>query len=188
MKKILLPLLGLCLLSVLPATRAAVIITDFGSDEFTPFSSTFDSNAQTPNQISLVGTEGSRIYGTLSAPVDISGFTSALSITGIYTGTYNEQFVIDLVDGSSGFVTYNGFYALFNNGVSTTVPLAYVTGSGTFDPTNVTSVQFTAGSGGTSKSVDLVITDLSAVPEPATWALAAGGLLALLGLRRRRSA
>ena len=190
MKNPILPTVAVVALAVfvsIPAAPAAVLITDFGSDEYTPSSSTFTSNVQTTSQITLDGTEGNQIFGDLSIPVDITGFTASLSITGNYTGSYNGQFSIDLYDGDGDSVAYNGFYSNFTTGVSTTVALAFVDQTGTFNPADVRIVGFTAGSSGGSSSVDLVITNLSAVPEPTIWARAGGSLLLLLTRRRRIS-
>jgi hypothetical protein len=167
------------------STTHAILITDFGSGSFSPYYTDFAANPQTPSQITLDGTEGNMIFGNLSAPVNILGSTEFLTISGIYTGSYNGQFVIELFDADNDSLTYNGFYANFTPGVLTTVNLVLVLESGSFNGI-VTSVGFTAGFPGGSASVDLVASNLSAVPEPASSALAAASLTALLTFRRRQ--
>lgn len=186
MKNKLLLILGIASAFSLTSAKA-ILITDFGSISFTPTFSDFASNIQTPNQITLDGTEGNLIFGDLSAPVNILNSTESLTITGIYTGTYTGQFVVELFDADGDSLAYNGFYSNFTPNVSTTVNLVFVDQTGSFNG-SVTLVGFTAGTTGGSASVDLVVSNLSAVPEPGTAALITGALTTALVFRRRRNA
>jgi hypothetical protein len=184
MKKMLLMVLGVA--AIMTCTTAeAILITDFGSGSYFPVTWDFDV-IQTGGEITLEGAEGNFIYGELVNPVDIQGFVDFLTITGVYTGDFDGQFVVELLDGDGDSLVYNGFYSDFSPGVSSTFNLAFVEQTGTFDGM-VTGVLFTAGGAGTL-STDVVLSSLSAVPEPASWALIAGGLTTILACRRRRVA
>ena len=185
MKKSFLFLFGAASLLAFSGAQA-VLITDFGNTSFTPYYTDFASNPQTPSQISLDGTEGNMIFGDLATPVNILGSTEYLTISGIYTGTYNGQFVVELFDADGDSLTYNGFYANFTPSVFSTVNLVFVSQSGSFNGV-VSAVGFTSGSSGGSASVDLTTSNLSAVPEPAASALTAASLTAVLAFRRRRT-
>lgn len=166
------------------APASAVLVTDFGSASFSPTFSDFTSNLQTPAQITLDGTEGNMIFGDLATPVNVLGSTESLTITGIYTGLYNGQFVVELFDADGDSRAYSGFYANFTPSVSSTVNLVFVSETGAFSGI-VTGVGFTAGSSGGSDSVNLVATNLSAVPEPGSFVFLVGGMAAMAIYRRR---
>ncbi|MEI6279982.1 MAG: PEP-CTERM sorting domain-containing protein [Verrucomicrobiae bacterium] len=181
-------LVAAAMLTVASSFAAPILITDFGSTSLPTINySDFTSNVQTASSMAFVGVEGNMLFGDLTSTVAISSPDwDCVTITGIYTGAFTGSFVVELFDISGNSRSYGGSYASFTPSVSSTVYCAFGVDNG-FDGT-VTGIGFTAATAGGTQSVNLQATNLSAtsVPEPATWLLLAGGLTAVMALRRRR--
>lgn len=167
---------------------ANISITNWGSAQLTQSFSDWTSATPSSTSLSLVGTEGQQYFGLLTTPVSISSISPVLQIqvTGVYTGASTGGFSIELFDADGDSRQYNGFFTDFTPSASSTVTANFATQTGLFDPT-VTQVSFVASGAGTA-SANIQLTNLTAVPEPSTYALVALGGLALFFVIRRRKA
>jgi hypothetical protein len=177
-------------LIIASSAQANISITNFGSASLNQTSSDFDTTTQTVSSLELIGTTENSYFADLFSPVDISSLLSpsmTLSLSGTFTGTIPPgQFGVELFDSGGNSNQYNGFINSFAPaGTPTTVSLALANNGG-FTGT-VSSIGFTAGPGGTD-AVNYNLTNLSAVPEPSTYALMALGGLVLFFIARRRKA
>lgn len=170
------------------AHASSTTVTLFGTSSFTPTFSSFTTSDQTANWYQVVGNDfGSAFYGDLPSPVNITGDTFQLSLTATYVGTAASNFQIDLFDGNGNDRLYQGNFSSFTQNVSSTVLLSFVSQTGSFDATDVTSLGFLTD--GTGSSVNITATQvaaLSAIPEPSTFALLGFGIPLLFRRIRRR--
>jgi len=160
------------------------VITDFGTSSFTvdAINTDFSTVNQSGSDIGLIGTDSSILVGTISG-FDISGFSS-FELTGAVTGTNpNSQFIFEFYDSGLNKSTYTAFTSSFGV-TATAVVLNFSSSDVGFNPNDVIALQYSgAGSG---SAINLNLSKLEAVPEPATWALLAGSLTTIVVLRRRR--
>lgn len=186
MKKILLA--ATCLSLILINADAQVSITNWGSAQLTETFSDFSSDLQTGSSITLVGVEGNSYFGDLATPVSLSSISPVpeITLTGIWSGASTGGFAVELFDSNGNSRQYNGSFTSFTPSVSSTVTAAFAGQTGSFNNT-VNSLGFTA-SGALGASVNLQLTNLTAVPESSTYALMALGGLVLFFIARRRKA
>lgn len=181
-------------LAFLPAAvcplHAAVLITDFGTTEFTITFSDFTSTDQTATNIEIIGTDGVHsIFGNpIPAPIDISGNTEYVALTGTFTGNATSSFEIQLFDTNGEFVTYTFNWSSFTTGIPVTV-YAPLTGSiGAFN--GLVDIVGLATGGLGDSSVVFVLDRLEAsstiIPEPsAGWLVLFAGLAFFLWKRNK---
>jgi hypothetical protein len=172
--------------STLGIAHSQVTITGFGTGQFAATSNDFGGTGQTATTFNIAGTDfGLSLFGNVSpSPVNITGNTVSLSLTGTFTGTATSAFQINLFDNAGNDVLYQGSFSSFSQGVSSTVTLLPISGgSGVFNNNVVSLALLTTGTGST---VNLTLDTLSAVPEPSTWAFTAlGGVVLGLAVRRK---
>jgi hypothetical protein len=170
---------GLLLLSCQAYSQ---IITGFGTGDFTVTFSDF-STSQSASALTITGLDaGDSLYGNFSTVV--IGAAPTLSLLGTKTTTVSSNFQIEIFDASDNSRLYQGSLASFVQNTETNVALTFLSESGVFNGTAVRLGFLTTGSG---SNVGLTMNTLSAVPEPATWALLAGSLTTVMIFRRRRS-
>jgi len=174
--------------SLLSNSFGNISITNWGSDQLTQSFSDWTSATPASNSLTLVGTEGQQYFGDLTTPVSITSISPVLQIqvTGVFTGVTTGGFSIELFDADGDSRQYNGFFTEFTPSVSSTVTANFAVETGVFNPT-VTGVSFVASGAGTA-SANIQLTNLTAVPEPSTYALMALGCLVLFFIARRRKA
>ena len=173
--------------SVMATSFANISITNWGSAQLTESFSDWTSATPSSNSLTLVGTEGQQYFGSLTTPVSISSISPVLQIevTGIFTGATTGGFSIELFDADGDSRQYNGFFTNFTPSVSSTVTANFATETGIFNPT-VASLSFVVLGAG-SASANIQLSNLTAVPEPSTYALMAlGGLVLFFMVRRRK--
>lgn len=176
--------LFLSLLLSAQTTQAVVIITGFGTGDFTATFTDF-TPSQTATTYQIIGNDLNSLYGSISTPVNISGSMTSLSLLGTFTGTAANNFQMELFDADGDSRIYQGNWSGFTPSVPTSVSLGFLSETGTFNGTVVSIGFITAGSG--LGSVNLVLDTLTAVPEPSTYALLVGGLAGIWALRRQRA-
>jgi PEP-CTERM motif len=177
---------------------AGPIITGFGTSETNPFNIAADftvpwTGTQTATTVSIVNVsnEMGGIFATLDTPIDISGSTVALELTGFSTMPPTplvDQFRITLYDSASNSLSYDFSWSSFSGVTPQTVSASLIASSGTFNGT-VISWETTLFGAGDTVSFTFDTLQASAVPEPGTTScLLAGGLVGFILLKRRRHA
>lgn len=172
---------------LLPCVSAsAVLITDFGTGQFSETFSDFSTTAQTATTFQAIGNDSNSVYGTINPQILASTDWLTLDFVGTFTGTATGVFQIQIFDEEGDDRLYQATWTDFTPSTLTTVSMSFVSQTGTFDG-NVASIGLLQGGGGTG-TVNITMESLSAVPEPATWALVTGTLTAAMAFRRRRVA
>jgi hypothetical protein len=166
------------LASIAPAF-AQVSLTGFGTGDYSDASSgpqapTFFSQTSTNATVSM--NNDGQMQGTFSAK-NITAFTSSLQLTATKTTNSTFPFSLELYDGSV-FQTYTGTWNDFTMGSPSTATLSFGAPQAGFNFTNVTGMVLTMG-GTSGQSVTVTLDQLTAVPEPSTYAAVFG--LACLG-------
>lgn len=182
MKKIVLS--AVAILIALPL-NAAVLITGFGTSEFTIDGGTtdFPTTSQTATSTTAVGTDTNIIAGTFDA-VDIGGFSQIELVASITGANPNSQFIVDLFNtGFTESQTYSGFLISYGAAPSPLI-LTFVSQTAVF--TDIAGFVFTGA--GAGAPLNITFDSVSAVPEPTTCALIAGSLMLAITFRRRRIA
>ena len=168
---------------------ASVSLTGFGSSEFTDGGSSSFIQTSTTTQYNGNDQTGS-FLGTFS-PVDITGFTSSITLTATLSGANpSSGFILELWDGGSEFRDYSGNWSSFSSGAPATVVFTATTPTiGSFNVTTVQGMQLLFG--GTGSTLNITFDTLTAnsaavVPEPATYAGLAGAAGLIMAVWRRR--
>ena len=181
MKKALTLLTLTCALFATSAS-ASVLITGFGTGQFSQTTSTFGTNTQTATTYQIVGTDfGNAIYGDLPTSVDISGSNFSLTLTGTLASPVSSSFQINLFDANGNDRLYQGTFSAFTVGVETSVTLTFVNQTGSFDDHVISIGLITTGIG---SPLDLTLDTLIAIPEANSIALLGMGVAGLLARRR----
>lgn len=175
-------------LAVTASLGAQVFLTSFKSDDFIDYS---DPSLSPTGEFS-----GNLLLATLSGdflsgPIDITGYTSALSLTATVFIAPATGFKIGLVDSDFHYYFYEGVWNDFVTGVESTVFLSAAadqTGPFNFDQVLGLDFVFDSGSGETLDVTFDTLTALAAVPEPSAAAFLAGlaGLGFVVARRRRK--
>ena len=185
MKKAILSLVATIALSA--NSFANITITNWGSLQLAESFSDWSSTTPSFSSLTLVGTEGNQYFGELNTPVSITSISpvSQIQVTGVYSGASTGGFSIELFDIDGDSRQYNGFFTNFTPNVSSVVTANFAFETGVFNPT-VTRISFVASGSGTS-SANIQLSNLSAVPEPSTYALLAIAAVGFfLSIRRRK--
>lgn len=182
---IVIPLFCLAILSA--PVNGAVLITDFGSSQFTIDGDTtsFATVNQSPTSVTLSGTDLNIFAGTFSS-VDISSQT-AIQLTAQISGSNpGSKFKVELFDSSFSVAgEYEGFLSNFSTTASALTLDFVLSGPGSF--TDIIGFQYSGqGTGVPVNGLNLM--SVTAVPEPSTWVLITIGLFCGLILFRNRSA
>jgi hypothetical protein len=164
---------------------ADVTLTSFGSSVppiFTIDGTTSFTTSQSGSDLQITGTDlGDTLVGTFD-PVDITGMSDFLQLTGSVASNPGSPFTVLLYD--SGFETANytgGSWTDLGLGSTT---LAFDSASVGFDPTDVIALQLnTAGSG---NAINATLTAATAIPEPNSLLLFLLGSVALVSTKRQR--
>jgi hypothetical protein len=167
----------------------AAVMTDFGSSSYSITFADFTTN-QTANSLHLTGDDfGSSIYGNLATPFDLGGSMDSLSLTASYSGPSTARFDVALFDADGDSLNFTGYFSSFTPGVTSTLTLNFGFAEGTFNGPVRTVAIIANGIGGANSGVDLTVYNLSAIPEPSTWALMLLGTTGvLIAIRRRKTA
>ena len=161
-------------------------ITGFGNlSDFTPIYSDF-TNTPLSTTITISGPDnGSSLVGSFNAPIPL-GTPSALILSATQSTGLSSNFTVELADSSGFTAVYTGNWAQFTAAVPTSSILMFSNYSGAY---NGTSTTFTLSTGGSGSALNVTLDNLSAIPEPATYAALFGlGVLGLAAFRRRRPA
>ncbi len=173
MKKILV----FALLAISVASSNAQILTNFGNSASNGGSWTY-----TPGTSTISGTEGfgDLIFGS-PVSLDISGATG-FSLTANATTAPAGSFNVIIEDDQFLAASAIFFWSDFVGGATIQQNFAAV------DPGfNFASISgWSLVSGGSAQPINVSVSTLSAVPEPATWALITGALTTAMAFRRRR--
>lgn len=186
MKKYTLSLL-LSLLAFASQAQAQILITGFGSNDTNPFNTSTDflapwTGTQTTSSISVSGVsnQSGGIYSVLGTPINISGSTATLQLTGALSGTapVSDQFQITLYDSSFNSLSYNFDWSTFAGGTQTvTVPFVPADNVGVFSGTVASYGLSLFGAPGDTVSFTFAnLQTAPAAPEPSTFALLGLGL------------
>lgn len=179
-------LLGVVVLSaVVSVGLRAQDITGFGSGDFTLTFSDFSSSNQNADFYMVSGSDiGSFFVGSFD-PVMI-GTPSVLTLTAIVTSQPSSVFSIELYDLSDNSIVYEANWSDFVLNASSVSEMQFVSNNGF----NGTAVRLALATGGDGAALSVTFDNLSAIPEPATWAAMLGGvaLFMVVGRRRRRTA
>ncbi len=166
-----------------------LLLTGFGTGDFSDAGSSGFSQDATSATFS--GSDQSGAFLGTYNPVNVSalGEEFQLVVTATISTANNTAFTIEIFDGTN-FQGFTGFWSDFTLNTPTTVYLPMSnTVSAEFDYTQVQGVQIQFGGTGSTLTVSFDTLEISAVPEPATFAALAG--MATLGLavvRRRKRA
>lgn len=184
----------LSFLLISASAASAQTLTGFGTTEFTLFPGSetyFTSYNQTATTLNIVASDQGTLIAGLFATTPLSQPPSTLLLTATLTTNPASNFEIQLFDGENLNYTYSGNWSSFGTGSQQTVPLSLTsTWPVTF---NLTTVQgFAMNLGGSGSTLNVTFDNLSAIPEPSTYAaltgLAALGLAAYRRSRRRQAA
>lgn len=175
-------------LAVTPVIGGQTILTGFGTGQFTldTENSLLLSSSQTATALTIsVNDQTGAFAGLFSAPVNISGQSSALVFTATVTATNPaSNFQLQIYDGNS-FFSFNGNWGSFVTGASTSVMLP-ASSTDPFDFTNVQGFQLLFGGTGSTLNVTFDQLTTSAIPEPSTYAFLAGIAAFGVCIARRR--
>lgn len=178
------------LLCGIESSSAAVLVTGFGSGQFTSTYSDF-TNTQTATTFQIVGLDnGSLLSGSLPSTVDITGNTSLLQLTATYTSasTATSVFQIDLFDSSGNDRLYQANLSGFSpRDTPVTLNFNFVSQTGAFNNLVSTIAFYTGGTGSSlNLTMDTLTANSSVVPEPSTNALLACGAIGLVWFLEKR--
>jgi len=162
----------------------ALMITDFGTGQFADGGSS--GFTQTSATASFSGLDnGTSFFLGSFAPVNLTGLSSSLVLTGTQSTSNNSLFVLQLYDGVN-FQDYNGNWGSFITGNSTSVALSIgsITSGFNFSQVQGLNILF----GGTGNAITMTFDSLTTViPEPTTYATLFGAAsLGLVVWRKRR--
>jgi hypothetical protein len=169
-----LPYIVVILLASITPAVSQVSITGFGSGQFT-----YDSNFSNTQSISQTASnftvrmldQGGSLFGSVPT-VSIIGSTALLSLTAIVTENPGTSFTLELYDNSQ-LATYTGNWANFTTGASSTATLQFASAPAGFNYANITGVFLNTG-GASGPSVTATLDQLTAIPEPSTYAAILG--------------
>lgn len=163
-------------LSSLSIAHAAVLTT-WGTSDFLNPTTSFSNTTYTANSTSIIGSDfGSSLFGELNSSVNILT-TDVISLTGVYSGTATSIFQIEFFDEDGDSRIYQSSWADFTIGIPSTVQLSFVGATGGAFGLAASLDLLTAGSG---NQVNMLLTELTAIPEPNTAILVIiSGILAL---------
>jgi hypothetical protein len=175
--------------SIAPAL-AQVSITGFGSGDFNydaGFSSGVTNTSQTATSFTATLADSSaQLAATFTASASIPA-NGALSLTANLGTNPGSTFILELYDINFAAQRYDGNWNNFTTGVSSTATLSFGPATSGFDFAHVTSMILSTGGGPTSPAFTVTFDQLSAVPEPSTYAAIVGAAgLALAIVKRRK--
>lgn len=170
----------------LAGTSHAAVLTDFRAPDFVvDYDATiFETITQGANGLYVQGTDGGDTLGGYFSTVDIAGLDK-IYLTATVTENPGTYFGVMLFNPDlTSYRTYNAFLEDFEIGISTRVLLTLTEEEG--EPfTEVAGFQFLTG--GMFSPLALTFEELSAVPEPGTYAaILSFSLCGLLLMRRRQ--
>lgn len=171
------------------SVNAAVLVTGFGTGQYTSTFSDFTTQNQTATTYQLTGNDfGQSAFGDLSSTVNISGSTSFLTLTATFSGTATSVFNIELFDTLGNSRLYKANFSGFTQNVLSSVDFTFFSQTGPFNNI-VNNLGFTTF--GTGSTINITMDKLEAnppVPEPTSTALMMVGLVSLAARRRRQAA
>ena len=172
------------------ASAFAQSITGFGTGDFTRDGSSTGTFSQDANGITVTLADlGGQLVGSFAAPASIVGNTSLLSLTATVTTNPGTSFTLELIDNAALSQSYNGSWGSFTTGSSSTATLTFGSATPGFNFANILGMTLSTAGGNPSNSVMVTLDQLTAVPEPSTYAAIFG--LACLGaaiVRQKRRA
>jgi hypothetical protein len=176
-------ILGINLIA--PTAKSAVLVTGFGTGQFTSTSAGFTTETQTASTYQLIGTDfGMQSFGDLPSPVNIAGSTSFLILAASFSGTATGAFGIELYDTMGNSRLYGANFSSYApQNVFLPINFSFVSQTGAFNNLVQTLGFLTSGTGST---VNVTMDSLTATPEPTSTALMVVGLVSLAARRRRQ--
>lgn len=170
-----------------PGAKAAVLVTDFGTGQYSSTFTDFPTEIQTGTTYQLVGTDFSfSAFGNLPSTVNVAGSTSFLTLTGTFAGTATTVFGIEIFDTLGNSRLYKAPFSAFPQ-------LSLASVNFNFDSENIVSGAFnnlvtTLGfsTTGTGSTVNITMDSLTAAPEPTSTALMLVGLVSFAARRQRQ--